>query len=58
MEKQKKTSSSSQGCTISLQRFGASVASLRGPSIKKGAAKWGQNNYFTYKEKYFVPNRF
>jgi hypothetical protein len=36
MEKQKKTSSSSsQGCTISLHGCGASVASAAGPSNKK-----------------------
>jgi hypothetical protein len=36
MEKQKKTSSSSsQGCTISLQGCGASVASATGPLNKK-----------------------
>jgi hypothetical protein len=36
MEKQKKTSSaSSQGCTISLQGCGASVASAAGPFTTK-----------------------
>jgi hypothetical protein len=33
-EKQKKTSSSSQGCTISLQGCGASAASAAGPFNK------------------------
>jgi hypothetical protein len=35
MEKQKKTSSSSQACTVSLQGCGASVASAAVPFNKK-----------------------